>query len=155
MKKFFFSGILISLFLIQACDKNRFYFKFVEIPGDKWNNKNILHFDVPILDTINSHSVYLLVRNTANYKYNNLFLFVTTTSPLGYSIRDTLELTLADQRGKWTGKGAADIFTSQHPYKINVRFPYRGVYSFDIEQALWEKDLMNISDIGLRIDRLP
>ena len=38
---------------------------------------------------------------------------------------------------------------------MNVRFPYRGIYSFDIEQALWDKDLKNISDIGLQIDRLP
>jgi gliding motility-associated lipoprotein GldH len=155
MKKYIFSGLIAVFFFLTACDKGKIYHKFVAIPGNKWNAKNIIHFDVPVSDTLSSYNVYILVRNNSNYAYSNLYLFVTTTSPMGYTLRDTLELILADQRGKWTGKGAADIFTSRHPFKMNVRFPYRGIYSFDIEQALWEKDLRNISDIGLQINRLP
>ena len=155
MKAYFFSLLATAFFFLTACDEGKVYHKYVEIPGNKWNVKNIIHFDVPVTDTISSNNVYIMVRNNSNYAYSNLYLFVTTTSPLGYTVRDTLELILADQRGKWTGKGAADIYTSRHPFRMNVRFPFRGIYTFDIEQALWETNLKNISDIGLQIDRLP
>jgi gliding motility-associated lipoprotein GldH len=155
MRKLFFTGFFVLLLLTNACDNKKVFHKFVDIPGNTWNTDYIIHFDVSITDTVHSHNVYLLVRNNANYKYSNLYLFITTTSPMGFSVRDTVELVLADQKGKWVGKGAADIYTSRHPFKMNVRFPYRGIYCFDIQQALWDTDLKNISDIGLQIDLLP
>ncbi|MBN2274549.1 MAG: gliding motility lipoprotein GldH [Bacteroidales bacterium] len=155
MKYCILPGLFMLFILTSACNDDKVYHRFIEIPGNKWNAKSIIHFDVSVTDTVRSHNVYLFVRNNANYKYSNLYLFVTTTSPMGFSVRDTVELMLADRKGKWAGRGAADIYTSKHPYKLNVRFPYRGVYSFDIQQALWDTDLKNISDIGLRIDRLP
>ena len=155
MKKLLSYAFIAVLILTNACDERKVYHKFVEIPGNKWNAKNIIHFDVSITDTVHSHNVYILVRNNANYKYSNLYLFITTASPMGFSVRDTLELVLADQKGRWKGTGAADIYTSRHPFKMNVRFPFRGIYSFDIQQALWDTDLKNVSDIGLQIDRLP
>jgi len=155
MKNLLFPGLIAALLLINACDDGKVYHKYVEIPGNTWNAGNIIHFDVSITDTRHSHNVYLLVRNNANYKYSNLYLFITTTSPMGSTVRDTLELILADPKGKWVGKGAADVYTSRHPFKMNVRFPHHGIYSFDIQQALWDNDLKNISDIGLQIDLLP
>jgi gliding motility-associated lipoprotein GldH len=93
------------------------------------------------------------VRNTGKYEYSNLYLFVTAHSPNGNLVRDTVEITLADERGKWLGRGAASVFTLFYPYKTNIRFPMRGIYTFDIEQAMWIRDLGNISDIGLRIEK--
>ena len=69
------------------------------------------------------------------------------------STRDTVEIILADEHGKWQGKGAASVFTLYYPYQTNIRFPLRGIYTFDIEQAMWIKDLKHISDIGLRIEK--
>ncbi|MBN1416314.1 MAG: gliding motility lipoprotein GldH [Bacteroidales bacterium] len=157
MKYFLLSGCIAVLILSYACNNNKekVYHKFVDIRGNGWHAEDVIHFDVSITDTVRSHNVYLLIRNNANYKYSNLYVFITTTSPMGFSVRDTFELILADKRGKWIGKGAADIFTSRHPFKLNVRFPYRGIYSFDIQQALWDTELKNISDIGLQVDRLP
>ncbi len=144
----------LVMILLAACNQNRVFYRFTDIPGNKWNNKNIVHFDVPIADTANSHNVFLLIRNNANYKFSNIYLFVTITSPAGFSVKDTVELTLADEKGRWLGKGAANLFTSRHPYKMNIRFPYRGIYTFDIEQALRETELKHISSVGLQIDKL-
>jgi gliding motility-associated lipoprotein GldH len=155
MKYTVFSGLFAILCLLYACDNGKVFHKFTDIPGNTWDAANVIHFDVPVSDTVHSHNVFILVRNNGNYKYSNLYLFITTTSPMGFTIRDTVEMTLADERGKWLGKGTADIYTTKHPFKVNVRFPYRGIYSFDIRQALWDTKLRNISDIGLEIDRIP
>ena len=141
------------LFLFAACDKQQVYEEFSTIPGQTWSSNNTLHFNVNITDTLQAQNVLISVRNTGKYEYSNLYLFVTTHSPQGNLVRDTVEITLADERGKWMGKGAASIFTLYYPYKTNIRFPVRGIYTFDVEQAMWIKELKNISDIGLRIEK--
>ena len=84
----------------------------------------------------------------------NLFLFVTTTSPNGSTLRDTFECYLADERGKWTGSGWGDIYDNQFIYKGNIRFPVSGVYTFEYVQAMRTDKLDYISDIGLRIEKV-
>jgi len=67
-------------------------------------------------------------------------------------VRDTVDIILADENGNWLGRGAASVFTMKYPYRTFVRFPVRGIYTFDIEQAMRVQDLKYISDIGLRIE---
>jgi gliding motility-associated lipoprotein GldH len=125
----------------------------VKIPEYKWDTENIIHFDVSINDTVSSHNIYVNIRNSAKYEYSNLYLFIETKAPNGNSLKDTFEITLADHYGKWYGRGAGSAYSLQTPFKTNIRFPYRGIYSFDIEQAMWDKELPGITDVGLRIEK--
>ena len=123
------------------------------MPGNIWNKENIIQFKVNISDTVSSHNIYINLRNGSKYPYSNIFLFITTHAPNGVSVRDTFEITLADNRGKWLGKGIGNAFSNQVLYLKNVRFPYRGIYVFDIEQAMWNIKLAHIIDVGLRIEK--
>ena len=147
------SLFIMIVMLGLSCDKQRVFEEFVPLEGQSWNINNILHFNVNMVDTAQAYNVFISVRNTGTYEYSNLYLFVTAHSPKGSFIRDTVEINLADERGKWLGKGAASVFTTYHPYRHNIRFPLRGIYTFDIEQAMWIKDLKHISDIGLMIEK--
>lgn len=145
--------VILSVVFFLSCDKQRVFEEFVPLKGQNWNSNNILHFNVSMSDSAQSYNVYIGIRNTGEYEFSNLYLFVTAHSPKGSLIRDTVELTLADEHGKWLGKGAANIYTTYYPYKLNIRFPLQGVYIFDIEQAMWIKDLKHISDVGLRVEK--
>jgi gliding motility-associated lipoprotein GldH len=145
--------IVIMLIVLSACHSPKEYEEFITIPGQTWSNKNILHFNVNITDTTTAQNVLISVRNSGKYAYSNLYLFVTAHSPNGAVARDTVEIMLADERGKWLGRGAASIFTLYYPYRINIRFPLPGIYTFDVEQAMWIKELKDINDIGLRIEK--
>lgn len=147
------SFILLSVLFCLSCDKQGVFEEFVSIEGHSWQHSNILHFNVNMADTSHAYNVLISVRNTANYAFSNLYIFVTAHSPNGSFVRDTVEIILADEHGKWLGKGAASVFTTYHPYRQNIRFPLRGIYTFDIEQAMWIKELKNITDVGLRIER--
>ncbi len=153
MKKgfLFFSFIAILL----SCDSKQLFIEYAEIPNDVWSIKNVLHYNVNISDTTGAYNIYINVRHGDRYSYSNLFLFVTAHSPDGNSLKDTVEILLADDRGNWLGKGAASIYTKKHPYKQNIRFPVRGIYTFDIEQAMRVQDLKYISNIGLSIENAP
>ena len=83
-------------------------------------------FKIPVRDTLNSNNIYLILRTGSSYPYRNIFLFVTTTSPDGKSITDTLQYDIADEKGNWYGKGFGDIHELKLPYKSNVFFPVSG-----------------------------
>jgi gliding motility-associated lipoprotein GldH len=154
-KKVFYITFFYALIflLLLSCDKNRVFEKNVKIPGNTWQKSNIIHFNVNISDTSSSHNVYINLRNRSQYAYSNIFMFITMHAPSGESVRDTFEITLADVRGRWLGRGIGNALSNQVLYLQNVRFPYRGIYVFDIEQAMWDEKLENIIDIGLRIEK--
>jgi gliding motility-associated lipoprotein GldH len=144
---------MLGVLLFIACDNQRVYEKNTELPDYVWDKSNILKFTVDIQDTIASHNVFVNVRNASSYQYNNLFLFVTTRAPKGGILKDTIELTLADDKGRWKGNGLGDIWDSQILYKRNVRFPFKGTYTFELEQAMRNARLPNIMDAGIRIEK--
>ena len=64
-----------------------------------------------------------------------------------------LDSHLADEKGKWLGKGFGYIRDNRIPYKRNIRFPFKGYYKFEIKQAMRTDDLKGISSIGVRIEK--
>lgn len=151
MMKFVISVLL--MLLVLSCDRQKVFEQFRSIEDHKWSSTNIVNFNANISDTISSHNVLIAIRNTGQYEFSNLYLFVTAISPDGSQVRDTTEITLADEHGRWLGKGSAAVYTLYHPFRSNIKFPVKGIYQFNIEQAMWKKELKFISDIGLRIEK--
>ena len=144
--------LLFIAVVLTACHQGKTYEDFIDVP-EPWNSEKVIRFNVNITDTADAQNVYLSVRNTSKYGFSNLYLFVTAHSPNGAAVRDTVEITLADEHGKWLGRGAASVFTLYHPYKMHIRFPLRGIYTFDVEQAMWVTDLSGLTNIGLKIEK--
>ncbi len=106
-----------------------------------------------VLDTVSLFNLFVNIRNTGNYKYSNLFLFVDVFQPEGKIERDTIECILADSRGKWLGSsGSGSIWDNQILFNRKARFPGVGKYVFRFTQAMREKELEGIMDVGLRIE---
>lgn len=153
MQRSFICLIIGLLPLLHSCDPDRIFEENRHIPARSWHKDRIMQFLVNMNDTVNSYDIYLNVRNSNRYKNSNLFLFVTTMAPNGYSIRDTVECILADERGKWYGSGLGDIYSLRFPYKKNVVFPYTGTFTFEIQHAMRTNELKEILDLGLRIEK--
>jgi len=145
---FFLSGLLLC-----SCDPDRVYEKNIRIPDGIWDRNDPVYFEVIIQDTITPHNLYINVRNTGMYPVSNLYLFITTTAPSGHSVKDTVQVILADEKGKWLGKGLGDIWDLQRLYKQNVRFAQKGMYIFEYEQAMRIEKLPFILDVGLRVEK--
>jgi gliding motility-associated lipoprotein GldH len=145
--------ILTSCALLFSCNSNVVYTNSMPMPGKKWELLNIPTFRVPIEDTLKSNNVIFTIRTGSSYPFRNIYLFVQTTSPDGKFINDTLEYYLADEKGKWFGKGFGDIHELNLPYKSNVYFPVKGIYQFKIQHGMRAEDLNGIYDFGLRIEK--
>lgn len=147
------AGVYCLFLLLASCDSKRIFEENKDIPDNTWAYSNVIRFDVPIKDPSTPANFYINVRNADGYPYSNLYLFIKTTFPNGKFSTDTLECILADEKGKWLGKGLGDIYDNQIPFKRNVRFPLAGTYIFEIQQGTRSDHVPLIMDVGLRIER--
>jgi len=144
--------LLALLITATACVNLNVYEKYEAIPGTKWPNNKIFRFEYLSTDTVSSKNVEINLRHNDFYKYNNIYLFVTTIAPDGKNLKDTVEFTLANAEGKWVGSGVGNIYDLRMFYKHNIRFGQEGKYIFYIQHGMRETILKDITDIGIRIE---
>jgi len=147
---------VISLLLISfySCDPNRIFDEYKDIKNSVWKQTDNIKFNVIIEDTLTPHNFFINVRNTCNYRFSNLYIFLNTEYPNGKISRDTINCLLADDDGKWLGKGLGDIKDNQYLLKKGVRFHQKGTYSFGLEQAMRIDTLQGIKSMGIRIEKI-
>ena len=151
MKKILFA-IAVTI-LIASCGRNTLYDESVVIPEAKWDNDNVPYFNVTVDDTLADYAFYLNIRHLENYRYSNLYVFMHTEFPNGNVTHDTIECVLATPDGRWMGKGSGTMRSAKVLLNPNLRFPLSGEYRFEIEQAMREKELRGITDIGLCFEK--
>ncbi|MCK9325761.1 MAG: gliding motility lipoprotein GldH [Bacteroidales bacterium] len=153
MRSLNFIIILAAGLLLAGCHQDVLYVENQPVPQGVWSQGHFLKFDVPVTDTQQLYTIYLQVRNDGRYEYSNLWLFITTSSPTGAVMQDTVECVLAAPDGRWLGRGSGGRFSLEIPYRYQVRFPYEGVYSFEIQHGMRTKELLHVADIGIRIQK--
>lgn len=146
--------IALATMVLVACDGNMVYEKISDIPHEKWQATDSLVFKLPVSDTVSVQNILFTVRNSSSYQYANLFLFVTTTSPKGAVVKDTLEVPMADNQGKWYGKGFSNYYDLRYPYRRMIKFPFPGTYTISVVQGMREKSLEGIAKFGVRVEKV-
>ncbi len=146
-------GIIFLMMGLISCDSNKVFEEYIEVEGASWQKENVASFEFNAKDTTTAHNLYINVRNTGNYAYSNLYLFVTMQGPNGGLLKDTVNCVLADNRGKWLGNGIGDLWDLRIPYVGGFKFAQSGKYIVTLEQAMRvEEGLDCITDIGLRVE---
>jgi len=147
----FFSLLLLVCTLFSSCKQNTFYHKTDILPNEIWNADNTLTYEFTILDSLQFYNIYVDVRNTTEYSYQNLYLFFTTQFPDGSRFTDTLNCILCDAYGRWSGKGSGRIKENRFTLKSKVCFQQKGDYIFSAQQAMREDSLKGITDFGITL----
>lgn len=148
--------ILIAMFavvLLLSCNRNTVFQDMVAIPYSSWDVSHIILFETDMTDTLQLYEISLLIRNTTDYPYSNLFLFLDIIFPDNRMLRDTVECILAHKDGKWTGRGFGKIRSNEFLFRDEVWFPVKGTYSFRIQHGMRDTLLTGVSDVGIRIDK--
>lgn len=151
--KYSFLLCVVLLLVFAGCNHRTIFTDSVPISGQQWALENETVFSPEIKDTSVTSNIYFTIRTGSSYPYRNIYLFVSTTSPAGKTITDTLQYFLADEKGKWHGKGIGDVHELKLPFKTNVYFPVAGIYSFKIRHGMRSENLKGVYDIGLIIEK--
>jgi gliding motility-associated lipoprotein GldH len=110
-----------------------------------------LVYSFTITDSLQFYKFFIDVRNTTDYPYQNLSLFFTTKFPDGTAFTDTLNCTLSDAYGRWTGKGSGKIKENRFIFKQKVRFQQKGDYLLSVQQAMRDINLKGVTDFGITL----
>ena len=146
--------LFLCLFCCFSCKNEMVYNHYQPIEGLLWDKGKEYRFTFRANDTTARYNISFQVRNNNFYPYQNLWIFCTETPPAGMEERrDTVECMLADEFGRWQGKGIA-LYQSAFPLRTHYVFPRKGSYTFSFRQAMRCDTLGGIPEIGLRIEKV-
>ena len=151
-------ALFLTVVLLVSCESNTVFSESQAMDGH-WGADEVVQFKLPQLDSLKKYNLFLNIRNTNEYRYNNLFLIVNITFPHGKTVTDTLEYRMAQPDGSWMGQGIGNIKENKLWYKENVQFFEDGIYTVDIAQAMRNNGdvegvtkLEGITDVGFSIE---
>ena len=147
--------IVSCLLLITSCKQLDVYEKDTSIPKYEWQSDFVAKGSFNIADTLSSYNVYLVLRHTDAYKYNNIWLNVGLQAPGDSLNYQKINLRLGnDATGGWEGKGMNDIWEVRKLVNTEPwRFKKAGAYNFTISQIMRDNPLLHIMTVGLRIEK--
>lgn len=139
---------------VSACKTVDVFERNIPIPGQEWQSSFKPSVDFIITDTLSSYNIYVTLRHTHAYNYNNIWLNISYQLPGDTLSTQRVNLLLANEKG-WLGTGMDDIYevrqliTSQ-PF----RFKKSGQVIFTLEQIMRENPLKHIMNAGIRVEKV-
>lgn len=153
MKKIF-SIVILSTFF-ASCIRINLFEKQSQIPSQQWYYNNVPQFTFNIEDTSSLYNVYVVLRHTDLYQYNNIWLRIGSATPSDTVHYQNINLKLATDSKGWEGAGMDDIFEVRKnisPGPLSFKKP--GQYSFSVAQIMRENPLDYILSVGIRVEKV-
>lgn len=147
--------ILLLPALIVSCAKIDLFEKQVQIPSQQWFYNNVPQFTFHIEDTSSLYNVYIVLRHTDQYNYNNIWLRMGSKVPGDSMHFQNINLILANDSKGWEGSGMDDIFEVRKnisPGPLSFKTP--GDYTFSIAQIMRENPLKYLLNVGIRVEKV-
>lgn len=116
-----------------------------------WHADSLVRVSLPVIDTAGVYDLCIGLRYTDDYRYSNLWLFITTVSPDSVQTTDTLNCVLADEYGRWLGAGIGALMQQEIPFKSSFRFDKSGIWHVIVQQGMRDILLHGITDVGLKV----
>ncbi|NOT52179.1 MAG: gliding motility lipoprotein GldH [Chitinophagaceae bacterium] len=149
--------LMYCILSLASCTTIDLYEKSVSIPGHAWKNSFRPSFSFTIKDTASAYELFLVIRHTDKYSFNNIYVNIYAQTP-GMDTAQAIrrDLTLATDEKGWLGKGMDDIY--EHRISLTdaaqpLHFRKSGNYTFTVEQIMREDPLKNVLNVGLRIEK--
>ena len=130
----------------------------IALPGQEWSGSYhpAFNFNISQQDTANRYNIYLVLRHTDAYNYNNIWLRGTSLRPGDTATTSQrYDLSLADNQKGWTGSGMDDIYEHRIEIQHAWKFSHPGTYTYTLEQIMREDPLKHVLNIGVRIEKVP
>ena len=108
-----------------------------------------------ITDTNAVYNIYIVLRHTDAYHFNNIYIRATVKEPAnGQSRTGDYDLQLATNNKGWIGTAMDDIYDARLLIQPGTRFRKAGIYHITLEQLMREDPLKSVLSAGLRVERI-
>lgn len=150
----FLALITFSCAVFTSCRPIDVYEKNTTIPKYEWKYDQAAEGTFVISDTVAAYNIYIVLRHTDSYNYNNIWLNVGLQSPGDSLFYQKLNLSLGNDQG-WEGTGMNDIWEVRKLVNGQPRrFRKNGTYKFRIQQVMRDNPLHGIMSAGLRVEKV-
>src|ERR1044072_4447288 len=112
---------LFSLLLFTGCMPSPYYQQNYPVPGNAWQYNFTPTYKFEITDTAASYKMFFFIRHTEAYPFSNIWLIVSLKQPGDSSFQKLrIEIPLAEQSGKWLGRGMGEIWEQLLPVNYQM-----------------------------------
>lgn len=150
----FYLGSLLLLLMVSCRQKVGVFEKNTTIPSYNWVMNFAATGTFNITDTLGSYNIFLVLRHTDGYSYNNIWLNVGLKSPGDSMYFQKVNLSLGNDASGWEGSGMNDIWEVRKLLNGQPRrFIKKGEYQFEIRHIMRENPLKGIMSAGFRVEK--
>ncbi len=153
-KGIFILAVVISALYFSSCKTNDFFERNITIPNQKWERsfKPSVSFDIS--DTLALYNIYVSMRHTHAYSFNNIWLNVQFQLPGDTVKQQRVEIPLASGEA-WLGTGMDDIYEVRQLITPQpFQFKDTGKSTFTLEQIMREDPLKHVINAGIRVEKV-
>lgn len=153
---FIFCVITAAVLFLSSCGTVDVFEKNATFPQNEWDRSFKPSVDFTITDTASLYNIYVTLRHTYAYKYNNIWINLQYTLPGDTLKQQKVDILLGDnQKGEWLGTGMDDIFEVRRLITPQpFRFRNAGNCNFVIEQVMRDNPLKNVMNVGIRVEKV-
>jgi gliding motility-associated lipoprotein GldH len=142
------------LFFLVSCGQIEVFEKNTPIPDYKWATGFAATGKFEIKDTSSSYNIYIVLRHTDRYDFNNIWMNVGLQPPGDSLFFQKVDLNLGSDANGWEGTGTNDIWEVRKPLALNKRFIKKGEYQFKILHIMRVDPLPNVMSVGMRVEKV-
>ncbi|MDE3247087.1 MAG: gliding motility lipoprotein GldH [Bacteroidota bacterium] len=147
--------ITAAAFLLAGCTQLGVFEKNASFKNHAWESSNHPSFTFTISDTTALYNLYVVIRHTDAYRFNNIWLKLSRQGP-DTTYTQQLDLSLANTTQGWLGTGMDDIWEQRIPITEGAfRFRKSGNYTFTLEQIMRQDPLQHVLNAGIRVEKQP
>lgn len=148
----YLSIAFVSIFVLTSCGDQAYYDEAYSFEGNTWSETDTAHFEINVDDTIQPFNFIMTLRTSTKYQFSNIWVYVISEAPDGSKSKVAQRIPLARPDGSWIGRVSGTIVESKLKFDSKP-FPIKGMYTFDIVNATQQKELDEVLDISLRVEK--
>jgi gliding motility-associated lipoprotein GldH len=143
------------LIILGSCTQTDLFEKNTNIPNMNWQSSYTATGSFKITDTISLFNIYIVVRHTDAYKYNNIWLNVGLQTPGDSMLVQKQNLLLGTDANGWSGVGMNDIWEEKKLISgVPKPFKRAGEYKYSLAQIMRDNPLQHVMNVGLRVEKV-
>ncbi|MEM7055788.1 MAG: gliding motility lipoprotein GldH [Bacteroidota bacterium] len=153
MAKNIWTNSWIGLLLLCACKTATIYQNTTTLADRIWPADSLLNFSFHVQDTAQPYDIYLVVKNTQDYPYQNLYITYyledTTKKLLNTALKN---YTLFEVKtGKPRGSGWGKVKNHEVIALQDYHFPFPGLYTLKLAQFMRTEALPGLHAVGIKV----
>jgi gliding motility-associated lipoprotein GldH len=153
MKKSALVITLISLMVGYSCStRGPVFEKSHKFENNTWDRFNQILFDIPMEGTEADYDIYLIMKPTNEFVYNNMPVYVILKTPSGEERMSEVKVQVREN-GKFIGAEEGKPILIKAPLWKALRISEKGVCKLSIENMVPKIQTMGIREIGIVVEK--